>query len=272
LKLHLWLALALGIYVVVISVSGSAVVFRAELSRALVPRFVPEATGERVQGDVLAAALASQYGDYEIVRFTEPRFPRAPVSVLVARDGVEHGRLFDPYAQKDMGESFPPSLRFVEWLVSLHDDLLAGEMGRKINGVGGALVLTMVVTGMIIWWPGKRGWKRSLYVPRGSARVIWHLHSALGLWVCLLLLNWALTSLYLAFPGPFEALRDWLDADPTDFDRPGDVLIPFLLEGHFGRFGGLWGRTSWTVLGLAPAALFLTGFWIWWRRRRLVRA
>jgi uncharacterized iron-regulated membrane protein len=267
-KVHLWLALTLGLYVIVISVSGSAVVFRSELSRSLVPQFVPAAVGERAQGEALAAALAVRYADYEIVNVNEARFPRSPVSVLLMRDGEEQGRLFDPYTLEDMGESYPPALRFVEWLVSLHDDLLAGDVGRKINGIGGGLLLVIVVTGMILWWPGKRSWRRSLYVPRGSARMLWHLHSALGFWLCLLLINWTLTSLYLAFPGPFEDFRDWLDSDPTDFVRPGDSLIPFLLEAHFGRFGGIWGRSAWVLLGLAPAVLFLSGFWVWWRRRR----
>jgi uncharacterized iron-regulated membrane protein len=119
---------------------------------------------------------------------------------------------------------------------------------------------------MILWWPGKRSWKRSLYIPRRSPRFLWHLHSAIGFWLSLLLINWSLTSLYLAFPGPFEDLRDWLDPDMTDFVRPGDTLIPLLLDAHFGRFGGNWGRSTWVLLGLAPAVLFITGFLYWWRR------
>jgi len=268
LKVHLWLALGIGLYFIMISVTGSAVVFRPQINRWAIPFFVPSAEGEPLRGDALAAAIADAYPDYEVVNFTEGR-RRQPVSVLLVRDGKEHGRLFDPFANEDMGDSYPPVVQFVEWLVSLHDDLLASNVGRKVNGFGGALMLVMVLTGMLLWWPGNRSWRRSLYVPRKSARWIWHLHSALGFWVALLVLNWAVTSLYLAFPGPFEDLRDWLDTDLNDFDRPGDKLIPFLLDGHFGRFGGLWGRWTWVVLGLTPAMLFVTGFLIWWRRRRL---
>ena len=260
--------MALGAYIVVISISGSAVVFRGEITRWAIPRFVPDASGDRVEGDALAAALASAYPDHEVVRFTEGRFARQPVSVLLARDGEELGRLFDPYALTDMGSNFPPVVAFVEWLVSLHDDLLVYPVGRRINGILGGLTLVVVISGMIIWWPGRRRWKQSLYVPRNSPRKIWHLHSAVGFWLCLLLLNWGLTSLYFAFPGPVEDLRDWLDQDVSDFVRPGDGLIDFLVDAHFGRFGGVWGRSTWVVLGLAPALLFVTGFMVWLRRRR----
>jgi uncharacterized iron-regulated membrane protein len=267
-KLHLWIALALGLYVIVISVSGSAVVFRPEISRWAIPRAVPNADGERVQGDALADVLAQAYPDHVVVRFSEGRFPRQPVSVLLERDGEEQGRLFDPFALEDMGSNFPPIVAVTEWLVALHDDLLTYPIGRKINGVAGALLLVIVVTGMILWWPGKRRWAQSLYVPMNSPRKIWHLHSAVGFWLSLLLLNWCITSLYFAFPGPFEDFRDWLDTDTSDFTRPGDGLVNFLVDTHFGRFGGVWGRTTWVIIGLSPAILFLTGFWVWWQQRR----
>jgi uncharacterized iron-regulated membrane protein len=262
----------IGLYVIVISVSGSAVVFRAEINRAAIPRFIPDASGERLEGEALAAAIADTYRADEIVRISAPRFPRAPVGVLLSRGGEEHGRLFDPYAVEDMGSDYPPIVAFSEWLVRLHDDLLADRLGRKINGVGGALMLVLALSGLVLWWPGVRRWWRSLYVPQSSPRKLWHLHGVLGFWLWLLLLNWSVTSLYLAFPGPFEAVRDWLDPDTTDFTRPGDTLIPLLLDGHFGRFGGIWGRTTWAILGLAPAAMFITGFIVWWRGKKGVKA
>lgn len=272
IKVHLWLALALGLYILVISVSGSAIVFRPEISRWAIPRAVPSTEGERLEGDALAAALVETYAGHEVVRFTEGRFPRQPVSVLLARDGEEQGRLFDPYTLEDMGSSFPPVVAFVEWLVALHDDLLSYPIGRKINGVLGGLMLVVAVTGMILWWPGKRRWAQSLYVPPSSPRKIWHLHSAIGFWFCLLLLNWSLTSIYFGFPGPVEDFRDWLDTDISDFVRPGDQVVDFLVDSHFGRFGGVWGRTTWVVLGLMPAVLLVTGFLIWWRQRQRRRA
>lgn len=268
IKVHLWLALALGVYVVVISVSGSAVVFRGEITRWAIPRVVPDAEGEPLTGDALVAAVTEAYPDDEVLRVREGRFPRQPADVLLSRDGQEQGRLFDPYALQDMGSDFPPVVAVLEWLVSLHDDLLVFRTGRRVNGILGGVLLVVVVTGMILWWPGRRRWKQSLYIPASAPNKMWHLHSALGFWLCLLLLNWCLTSLYFAFPGPVEDFRDWLDPDFADFDRPGEALISFLVDAHFGRWGGFWGRMTWVMLGLAPALLFLSGFWVWWQRRR----
>ena len=263
---HLWLGLALGVYVVVISVTGSAVVFRGEITRWAVPQAVPRTDGDRLTGDALHAALEQAYPEYTVVRFTESRRPSRPVSVLLERDGIEHGRLFDPFASADMGESYPPAVRIVEWLVALHDDLLAGDTGRRINGIAGAFVLLLVVTGAAIWWPGRGRFLQSLKVTRKSPRFVRQLHGAAGLFALLLLANWALTGVYMAFPAPFERLVDALDPDPTDFERPGEGVLRFLTTAHFGRFGGLPIRIAWALLGLVPALLVATGVLLWYRR------
>lgn len=39
----------------------------------------------------------------------------------------------------------------MEWIVDLHDNLLSGRAGCTINGVGGALVLALLVTGFVLW-------------------------------------------------------------------------------------------------------------------------
>ena len=101
------------------------------------------------------------------------------------------------------------------------------------------------------------------------------MHSALGFWSCALLAVWALTAVYFAFPEPVERTIDYFDPDLTDLHRPGESVLLALIQLHFGRFGGLHIRVLWTVLGLVPAVLFVTGFIMWWtrvvrRRRALV--
>jgi uncharacterized iron-regulated membrane protein len=213
-QVHLWIALVLGLYVVMISLSGSAVVFRREFHRWLAPRNFASATA------------------------------------------TDH--------------SFPLSLRLVEWLVHLHDDLLAGSTGRMINGIGALLVLVVLLTGAVLWWPGKTRWWQGMVLsgPVNSLRFARQLHNFIGFWCFALLLMWALTAVYFAFPQPFEGMIDFFDANPDDADRPGEQLLYNSVSLHFGRFGGWQIRLLWVVLGLLPAVLFITGFLTWWKRQR----
>ena len=267
-QVHLWVALALGLYIVMISVTGSAVVFRREFNVWMVPRSVPSAIGAPLSGEDLRRAVERTYPDHSVTAVREPRRRDRPVTVTLERDGKRVDRLFDPYASTDMGLSYPPFLRAVEWLVDLHDNLLSGERGREINGVAGMLVTAVVLSGAVVWWPGRRRWRSSLTVGRPSmtARFAWRLHSALGIWTLAMSLVWTLTAIYFAFPDVFEATIDYFDSDKTDQTRPGEWLLLLLVKLHFGRFGGLGVRVLWVLLGLVPAILFATGFIVWWTR------
>ena len=269
MKVHLWVALGLGIYVIVISLSGSAVVYRREFSLWLIPRQVPSMESELMTGELLQSAAQAAYAGYEITAISAQRGEGSPVYVNIERDGEEAQRIFDPYAGVDMGSSFPWQLQLVEWLVDLHDNLLVGQTGRKVNGVGGGLFGLLVLTGLVLWWPGRRRWVQSLTVRRSAPQsIVWQLHSALGIWSAWILAIWTLTAIYFAWPAPFEGAIDSFDPDPQDFERPGEAAVQWFVRMHFGRFGGLGVRTLWVLLGFIPIVMFVTGFLLWWRSRR----
>jgi uncharacterized iron-regulated membrane protein len=96
---------------------------------------------------------------------------------------------------------------FVRTLQDLHFDLLAGRTGRIVNGIGALFLLTMAVTGLIVWWPGRTSWRRALTVDfrRPWKRVNWDLHSAVGIWTVLVVMMWAVTGVYFAFPAAFRS-------------------------------------------------------------------
>src|SRR5690606_13544984 len=146
---------------------------------------------------------------------------RATYVALTNAEGEEITRFFDQYTGEDLGSTYPWPVAAVEWLTRLHDELLLGRPGRMLNGVGGRLFLVMTVSGVILWWQGSKRWKEGLLIRRGSMRSFsWQLHSFLGFWTLLLMFVWGFTSVYFAWPGPFDAFIDWMDPDPNDFDRP----------------------------------------------------
>ena len=98
--------------------------------------------------------------------------------------------------------------RSVEWLVKLHSNLLAGSAGRWVNGIGAGSLTLLCLTGAVIWWPGMKYWRRSLQVNwrAGYPRINWDLHGAFGFWFFPLVLLWALSGFYFAFPQAFSVL------------------------------------------------------------------
>jgi uncharacterized iron-regulated membrane protein len=272
-QLHLWIGLTLGLYILLISVTGSLSVLRPDVHRWFVPRSVPM-EGTRLTGDALQEAVRRTYPQYEVTNVFERRRPETPVMVTLQLDGATVERLFDPYAARDLGLTYPPITEAIEWVVDLHDNLLTGTTGRMVNGIGALLFLTLAITGAIVWWPGVTRLGHSLVPgkPAKSARFARRLHNTFGIWLLALILIWAVTAVYFSFPDPFEWTIDYFDTDLTDDQRPGDWLVRGLVNLHFGRSFGMGVKVAWVAFGLVPAVLFITGGITWWvrvvRRRR----
>ncbi len=271
-QIHLWIGLSVGLYVVMLSVTGSLLVYSRELVSVLespMPEFQPEREPMSVEEMTRAAQRA--YPGYAVTRVGRRVTERRPVmSVNLASGDDVRERVFNPYTGEDLGDAFPVGVQAVFWLTSLHDDLLMGFDGRNINGVGSALITLLVLTGAVVWWPGRKRARRSLGV-RWRARwprFNWDLHSALGFWVFAFMLLWGVSGVYLAFPGPFQTIVDtFSDPDAILGDRPGDVALAWLARLHFGRFRDYPAlQALWATLGLVPAVMFVTGAAMWWNR------
>ena len=150
----------------------------------------------------------------------------------------------------------------IEWLVNLHENLLAGSTGRLVNGIGAICVTLLCLTGVVIWWPGVKNWRRSLTVNWRAhfARINWDLHSAAGFWCFFFILLWGISGTYFAFPHLFDAL---FILDPADHFT--DQGLFWLSQLHFGRFGWFT-EAVWSLLGLVPAILAFSGVFICCRR------
>ena len=150
----------------------------------------------------------------------------------------------------------------VETLVKLHSNLLAGSTGRLVNGIGGASLVVLSLTGVIIWWPGIKYWRRSLKVNWGAtfSRFSWDVHSAIGFWFFPFVLIWGISGFYFAFP---QAFSIFTTLDPAD--QFLDAGLFWLSKLHFGRFN-LLTELVWAAAGLVPAVLAFTGTFICCRR------
>jgi uncharacterized iron-regulated membrane protein len=91
-QLHLWTGLAIGLYVVVLSLSGSVLVYRNELDRLLAsPRATFDERATPLTANQIRAAAERLYPGWTVTTVNEGRF-----EVRTGRGGVP--RLPDPTA------------------------------------------------------------------------------------------------------------------------------------------------------------------------------
>ncbi|HTR38959.1 MAG TPA: PepSY-associated TM helix domain-containing protein [Bryobacteraceae bacterium] len=253
-QIHLWTGIAAALYVIVVSVSGGAIVLRQEIDKR-VPRTIPTiSAGTPLSPVQIQQRIEQAHPTDEILTIIEPRKPGQPFTVILEVGNQRVQRVLDPYTGAVLGDPRPPVVRVLDWLTDLHDNLLSGFIGRTLNGLGALLLVVMSLTGAVIWWPGSRNWRRSTRVQWRArfARLNWDLHSAIGFWCFVFVLIWGVSGILLCFPGTLDAVL-------------GGHLRYWLTRLHFGRFN-LALECVWTLLGLAPAALAVTGALMWWNR------
>lgn len=281
-QVHLWTGVGLGLYVFVICATGSVLVYRNELYAAFSPQpVIVDGTGAPLAPAALERFVRQAYPSREVQDVRPGETPNHAVEITLARGGDRIRRLFDPFTGEDLGDPLPLGYRVSAWVLDLHDNLLAGRTGRRVNGIGASFLLVLALTGAVVWWPGVRRWRRSLIPDRRAdwPRFNWSLHSALGFWCLPFLLMWAVTGAYLSYPAPFAGLVDYLEPfdESNPVERVGDRVMYWLAYLHFGRLGGrgipgcgaLCNSTTkavWALVGLVPPALFVTGGVMWWNR------
>ena len=203
-QVHLWAGIILTLYLVVIGITGSILVFRPELEQlsGLKPW-----QGIRVKeplADITTVVenLRAAYPRYRIVSVDVPTENDATfVAVLQERSRIKVA--CGPADGKVLGE-FPRGRNWLDVVQELHETLLVQQRGRgrMLNGIGAAFLLLLNATGMVIWWPGIRNWKRALKVDfrRNWRRINFDLHVAVGFWTILIASFWALSGIYFGWP------------------------------------------------------------------------
>ena len=254
-QIHLWVGIGIGFYVLAIGISGSAIVFRHEILRNFSRSYVTlSASGSRLSADALRQKIQEAYPRYELLAVYPPTRPDRPDTVILRRGSSRVVRLFDPYTGADLGDPESLAERSMQWLLNLHDNLLAGRNGRNANGFGAVFVTILGFTGLVLWWPGVKHWRRALSIQWNARfpRFNWDLHSATGFWCSVLILVWGISGIVLCFPSLLIAII-------------GGRTLTLLTALHFGRFNFAT-EILWTFLGLSPALLFVTGLLMWWFR------
>lgn len=281
-QVHLWSGIGIGLYVLLISVTGSIAVYRNELYEAATRPPVVVAPGPSLSDDDLRAIATRAYPGYTVIGVNRTDNPDQAVNVHLASGNGRKDLLFNPHTGEDLGDSVPTGVWAVSKLLELHDDLLGGDTGRHINGIGALLVIVLTFSGIVVWWPGIKSWRRSLTVHRkvGWQRFTWDLHSMIGFWTLGAILLFGLSGAYLADPVRFQNIVDRIEPETAANAgvRIVDSFTYWLAYLHFGRINGIGIpckgpglcdqsiKLIWALAGLSPAVMFVTGALMWWNR------
>lgn len=219
LEVHLWLGLVLGFLLAVYGITGSILVFHAEIDELLNPKLLtvapPESGSEyKPLSEIFEAGKSAVPEDALHTFATYPRNDEAAFrlsySVTVADGKTEIWQVYvDPFSAQIIGKRlmntsdslFP--LTFIGFVFELHYALLIkNEMSAVIVGVSAALLIISVLTGLIVWWPLTGRWRQAMTIKRKASneRFNFDLHKTSGFYTTLIMLPVLFSGIYMVLP------------------------------------------------------------------------
>src|SRR5438132_11058514 len=136
-QVHLWSGIAIGLYILTISVTGSVVVYRNELYRAATPEpIISNGSGPALTDQQLTEAATRLYPGYHVINLTRARNPDQAVDIWLRRGDVPRYGLVDPRTGSDLGESVRAGIMLVLNPLGLRDIMRHVPTGRLVKGPG----------------------------------------------------------------------------------------------------------------------------------------
>ena len=233
LKLHRWVGLALALLLFVQGLTGAFLAFRDEIERVIHPALVVEPAAERVPVQALLDTVQRAHPGLTVSRAEFPTWDDGAVLFkLTARDDARWLTAVDPYRNIIVRDG-PQSAWPGEWIFYIHYGLLAGPTGHIVIGIEGLALLFLVVTGPIVWWPGRRRIRQGLRVvtDRGADLKWRTLHRSAGAIAAVALGVVALTGSLMVWKDPFRGALELVTPAPGKpkpkvEERPGAAMVP----------------------------------------------
>ena len=344
--IHSILGLITGTLLLVISLSGSILVFSDEIDRYLNPPLL------KVAVETKKVSLDSIYKDAKLlfpnhyIRFRQlPQQPDRSIELSVEKGDVWVFAYFDPYTGKYLGNRNVRTY-FMGWLLGLHYGLLAGKAGEFIVGTLSIALILSLITGTYVYR------KHLIDVLTFKVKISFKnfrqasssLHRIVGVWSLLFNLLFAITGFwmlrYVFLPETYRAalpvqktaypitlsldsLKLSIEKDKnfrvtsmflpqakgdniivsgsvtgqnaiyTDYVNTIEInrktgkevkrsyindqlawdkweLIVFPL--HSGLYGNFLVKVIYCLAGISPALLSISGFFLWLKRKKLVKS
>lgn len=205
MKIHRWLGFISGLPVFVIAITGCLYAFKTEIENVTQPyRFVKTEHKPLLPPSALKHIAETELPEKKIHSIVYERSGRAVQAIFfnIEPDYYYYEVFIDPYdgkitKVKDMEDDFFQIVlngHFYLWLPP--------AVGQPVTATASLVFFSMMITGIILWWPRTRQTTRQRFTVKWNSR--WRrknfdLHSVLGFYVMTVALVLAVTGLVWGF-------------------------------------------------------------------------
>jgi len=192
LSVHLSVALVGGVFILVLGLTGSVLVFEPELDRLFHPHLsYVKPSGNVLSLEEIGGAVSKQFSGEPIVAYLPSETADLSSQVILPRGIV----CVNQYTGEILGMRTRGQSIF-GWARDFHVRLASGDVGRIVMRWSGVAMLVSLASGLYLWWPGRRlgiggGWR--------SVRFWFDVHNSVGILSLAPLLILAVTGTVIGF-------------------------------------------------------------------------
>lgn len=260
----------MGVVMSITCFSGAMLVFEKEITPHLQSEYyyVDNAKGAPLSVEELQTKVEATLGKGEKVSRVE--IPDNSERTYIFHLNKKRAKVYvDQYSGEVLGR--PERHPFFATMFKLHRWIMdapqsKGEMtaGKMIVGISTLAMVFVLISGIVLWWPKTMKMLKNrlkIVFNKGWRRFWYDLHVSAGFYAVIILLIMALTGLVWSF----EWYRDGF------YGIFGDGAREWLRDLHTGAIGGMFTRILWFIAALIGAALPLTGYYLWIKRKFVKR-
>ena len=341
-KLHSFAGLVSGIFILLMSLSGSVLVFQEEINAVQHPA-VKTWPLKNLSVDSCYSVIQNKYPHAQISNCVLPENSNKPFSFFIYDSSFKSGtKAMEVFLHPQTAEVLQTrggSSHFVSWLSKFHNSFHLGKTGEWLLGFFALVFLLSIITGLILFRKNILAvllFRKSVYKKN-------NMHQLIGVYALLFNLMIGVTGFWMqryvfkkefyasynytpvlkaspAFPFKFDSAYTEVKKQYTDFtasviyfaqsnksktavygsrssnayihskkfadviflDSAGSISKTRFINEidaadrydiinsqlHKGRFGGVGIKIIYFVFGLTGGLLSITGFLLWWRRRK----
>jgi uncharacterized iron-regulated membrane protein len=191
---HAWGGFILALLILLISLTGSVLVWKKEYLWLTIPESRASAEITPELAATVTDAAQSHFGlDVLLLQFGHENLGLhkvyMPDSQYALLDST--GTIIDQWYLNDRPE---------EWLYDLHHRLLLGNTGLTVAGLSAIAMLLLVFVGLIAWWPSRKSFNWRLWISGWPRIKLLATHRNIGVVAALPTCVLLLTGVVLSFP------------------------------------------------------------------------
>jgi uncharacterized iron-regulated membrane protein len=224
LKLHLYLTMSLGLFLVLAGLTGSLLVYGQDIDRWLNNETMLIEASEQQRlplFDLIAAAnqaspiksqpahlqLPTEADEALIVRYQVPMENHGGGHQAKGHNHHFHEVMLNPYTGQVLGHR-DRNDALMTTILRLHFQLLTGETGKLIMGIVAIASVILTLTGIYLWWPKLNKIKQAFVIKRNASftRFNFDLHKTSGIYTAIILFVVSFSGVYFNFAEPFKAV------------------------------------------------------------------